>query len=134
MRAVLRLINSASKSGVPENATESKLNRKEDQKLLRDVGAQSIVLLKNNDSILPFDKSKRIAVIGPNSKIATISGGGSASLNPYYAITPYGGIKAQAMADVDFAQGVGTSYIPVTASSTFHFLNPRDKCFCRLVS
>lgn len=105
VRAVLRMVNTASKSGVPEHAPEAKLNRVEDQQLVRKVAADSIVLLKNKDTVLPFDKSKRIAVIGPNSKIATISGGGSASLNPYYAVTPLDGIKAQALSQVEFAQG-----------------------------
>lgn len=106
VRALLRLVKLSSRSGVPENAPESKLNRMEDRKLLRKVAADSAVLLKNEDAILPFNSTKRIAVIGPNSKIATISGGGSASLNSYYTVTPYDGIKAQSSAQVDFAQGV----------------------------
>lgn len=43
-------------------------------------------------------------VIGPNAKVATIFGGGSASLRPYYAITPYDGIAAQAK-DIKYAVG-----------------------------
>ncbi|OBT78371.1 hypothetical protein VF21_02125 [Pseudogymnoascus sp. 05NY08] len=105
VRAMLELVNTASKSGVPENATETILDRPEDRALLRKVGADSIVLLKNENNILPLDKSKRIAVIGPNSKLTTISGGGSASLNPYYAISPYDGIKTASLAEVDFSQG-----------------------------
>jgi beta-glucosidase len=34
-------------------------------------------------------------VIGPNAKIATYCGGGSASLLPYYAVTPFAGISAK---------------------------------------
>jgi beta-glucosidase len=37
-----------------------------------------------------------VAVIGPNAKIATYCGGGSASLLPYYAVTPLDGISAKA--------------------------------------
>jgi beta-glucosidase len=106
VRAVLTLINLTTKSGIPENATESKLDREEDRHLIRRVGGESIVLLKNRDNVLPLSKSKRIAVIGPNSKIAAISGGGSASLNPYYTVTPYEGIEAKANSGIDFAQGV----------------------------
>jgi beta-glucosidase len=89
VRAVLNLIHLARNSGLPENAAESKLNRAEDRQLLREVRARSIVLLKNLGNVLPFNKAKGIAVIGPNSKIATISGGSSASINPYYTVTPY---------------------------------------------
>lgn len=45
-----------------------------------------------------------MAVIGPNAKFAAYCGGGSASLLPYYAITPFDGIKAQAK-DVKYAIG-----------------------------
>jgi beta-glucosidase-like glycosyl hydrolase len=78
--AVLKLIDLASKSGIPENATERRLDRSEYRQLLRQVASESIVLLTNDDQILPFSTSKRIAVIGPNAKVATYCGGGSASL------------------------------------------------------
>ncbi|PVH81577.1 glycoside hydrolase family 3 protein [Cadophora sp. DSE1049] len=92
-------------SGVAENATEHKLNRPEDRQLLRKVAAESIVLLKNEDNVLPLQNSKKIAVIGPNSKITTYCGGGSASLRAYYTVCPFDGIVAQATGGVGFAQG-----------------------------
>ncbi|THZ94901.1 hypothetical protein D6C82_08027 [Aureobasidium pullulans] len=106
VRAVLRLVNSGLRTGIPENAPELELDRPEDRTLARQVAAQTQVLLKNEGNILPFDKDKRIAVIGPNSKIATISGGGSASLTPYYTVTPFEGVSAKASAGVEWAQGV----------------------------
>lgn len=114
VRNILHLINTTSKSGVPEAAPESRLNRREDQTLLRKIAADSIVLLKNDGDVLPFKKDKRIAVIGPNSRIATYCGGGSASLNPYYTVTPFEGIKNQATAGVEFAQGAyGHQMLPL---------------------
>ncbi|OKL60684.1 putative beta-glucosidase I [Talaromyces atroroseus] len=106
VRQVLKLVQRASKSGVPENAPETELNRDEDRELLRKVASDAIVLLKNEGHVLPLNKNRRIAVIGPNSKIATYSGGGSATLKPYEAITPFEGIAGSACAGVDFAQGV----------------------------
>lgn len=105
VRNVLNLINTTYKSEVPEAAPEMRLNRAEDQLLLRKIAADSIVLLKNEGAALPFKNDKRVAVIGPNSKISTYCGGGSASLNPYYTVTPFDGIKSQATAGIDFAQG-----------------------------
>lgn len=105
VRNVLNLVDRGMKSRVIENATEHKLDRSEDRQLLRKVAAESIVLLKNEDHILPFKKPKKIAVIGPNSKITTYCGGGSASLNPYYTVSPFEGMVAKATSGVDFAQG-----------------------------
>ena len=104
VRALLKTIKLAAKSGIPEDAPEDKLDRPEDCAFLREVAAESIVLLKNDFEELPFDRKKPVAVIGPNAKVATFSGGGSASLLPYYAVTPYEGIKAQCQ-DVRFSQG-----------------------------
>ncbi|KAI9728887.1 MAG: hypothetical protein M1834_007145 [Cirrosporium novae-zelandiae] len=106
VRAVLKLIKRCGASGVPENATEARLNREEDRLLLRQVAAQSVVLLKNDSGILPFQKSKRTVVIGPNAKITTFCGGGSASLNPYYTVSPFDAVQAKCLADVEFSQGV----------------------------
>jgi len=48
------------------------------------IAEQSIVLLKNDQSILPLDTSKihSIAVIGPHADVGMISGGGSAQVDP----------------------------------------------------
>ena len=104
VRAVLKTVKEAARSGIPEDAKEGGLNRPVDQRFLRRVAAESIVLLKNDNSILPFDKNKTIAIIGPNAKVATYSGGGSASLLPYYAVTPFDGISNQCES-VRFSQG-----------------------------
>ena len=70
-------------------------DRPEHRSLIRRAGAEGAVLLKN-DGLLPLDKSKsqRIAVIGPNAKVAQIMGGGSAQLNAHYRITPWEGLVA----------------------------------------
>ena len=105
-RAVLELVKHAQRSGIPENAAETVLDRPQDRLLLRELASNSVVLLKNDNNVLPFKKDQRIAVIGPNARIATYCGGGSASLNAYRAVTPYDGIRALAQGTVDFAQGV----------------------------
>lgn len=106
VRAILRLVQKCSKSGVPETAVEGQLNRPEDAMLMRRIAADAIVLLKNEEDILPLDKYKRIAVIGPNAQVASYCGGGSAALNPYTAVSPLEGISNAALGGVDFAQGV----------------------------
>lgn len=56
-------------------------------------------MLKNGNDLLPLSPSndaskgiKSIAVIGPDAKVAVISGGGSASLAPTYTVTPFDAI------------------------------------------
>ncbi|EGW31177.1 beta-glucosidase [Spathaspora passalidarum NRRL Y-27907] len=100
VRQILKLVNESFKAGIPDDVVESPNPSKEAEELLRKAGDESIVLLKNNENILPLPKTatgsiKKIAVIGPNAKAAQDSGGGSASLNARYKITPFEGIKSK---------------------------------------
>ncbi|KAK9457094.1 glycoside hydrolase superfamily [Dipodascopsis uninucleata] len=92
VRNVLKLINRVDATGVKENAPERGRNTPETSELLRKIAGNSVVLLKNEDNVLPLKKSKLTAVIGPNAKFAAFCGGGSASLNPYYSVTPFDAI------------------------------------------
>jgi beta-glucosidase len=106
VRGVLELIKQTTSSEIPENAPEVQRNLPEDKALLRRAAAESIVLLKNNDQILPLDPTKKTLVIGPNANIAAYCGGGSAALPGYYAITPLEGINSICTGHVVFSQGV----------------------------
>ena len=118
VRNVLNLVKKVMPLGIPENAPENMVNTKETSQTLRKVAGEGIVLLKNEESILPFKKDKTVAVIGPNAKFAAFSGGGSASLLPYYAVTPYDGIAAQAK-DVRYSIGaIGYKSLPLASSIT----------------
>ncbi|PKY07263.1 putative beta-glucosidase I [Aspergillus campestris IBT 28561] len=105
VRNVLNLVNWVDPLNIPSNAPEKALNRPEDQALLRQAAAESVVLMKNQDNILPLSKDKSILVIGPNSKIAAYCGGGSASLDPYYTVTPFEGVSGESKGEVKFSQG-----------------------------
>lgn len=105
VRKVLEMVKLAAKSKIPEFANEVERNLPEDQALLRRAAAESIVLLKNEDNILPLDPSKKTLVIGPNADIAAYCGGGSARLPAYYTVTPLEGIKNKSTGEVSFVQG-----------------------------
>ena len=81
----------------------------EDTVLLRKVAAESIVLLKNDNGVLPIDKTKvkKVAIIGGNAKAAIVSGGGSAALKPSYFVTPYDGIVKALGKDVEVTYSEG---------------------------
>jgi beta-glucosidase len=104
VRKVLELVQLASKAGIPEYAQEKELNRPEHRVLLRRAAAESIVLLKNEDGILPLNRAKKTLVLGPHADIAAYCGGGSASLLSYYTVTPRQGIADKC--EVEFTQGV----------------------------
>ncbi|THV49389.1 hypothetical protein BGAL_0197g00060 [Botrytis galanthina] len=94
-RNVLNTVNRAAEANVPENAEEKTADTPETAALLREIAGDSIVLMKNEGSVLPFRKDKKTLIVGPNAKVATFHGGGSASLAAYYAVTPFDGISAQ---------------------------------------
>lgn len=60
-----------------------------------DVARESLILLKNEDDLLPLDKSKikTLAVIGGNAVATHAFGGGSAEIKALYEITPLLGIE-----------------------------------------
>lgn len=75
----------------------------------RHIGEEGIVLLQNNNNVLPIDlnKAKKIAVIGENAiKMMTV-GGGSSSLKVKYEISPLDGIKKRvgSKAEIVYARG-----------------------------
>jgi beta-glucosidase len=65
------------------------------KKLALELAKESMVLLKNENNLLPLDpgKLKKIAVIGPNAAVARTGGGGSSRVNPSYSVSPLDGIK-----------------------------------------
>ncbi|KAK0240437.1 glycoside hydrolase family 3 protein [Armillaria nabsnona] len=83
----------------------------------RKLAADGIVLLKNENNLLPLaaGKVKSLAIMGPNAKGSVISGGGSAQLKATYVVTPYAGIKAGAPEELDIDYEVGCyahKYLP----------------------
>lgn len=75
----------------------------------RKIAQEGIVLLQNQNNILPIDlnKTQKIAVIGENAiKVMTV-GGGSSSLKAKYEISPLDGIRARvgSQAEVVYARG-----------------------------
>jgi hypothetical protein len=101
---------------------------------MRDLASASIVLLKNEGSILPLDASsmQTIAVIGPNAKARLVSGGGSASLKASYFVTPYDGIvnaitEGRSNATVKYHEGCqGSGYLVQISILSDAYYQPRS--------
>ena len=78
------------------------------QKVL-EAARESVVLLKNEDSILPFNQknTKKVLVIGDNANRIHSNGGGSAEIKALYEVSPLLGIKKLlgGNAEVTYVQG-----------------------------
>ncbi|MDL2214953.1 glycoside hydrolase family 3 C-terminal domain-containing protein [Dysgonomonas sp. OttesenSCG-928-M03] len=75
----------------------------------RKIAQEGIVLLQNNNNVLPIDlnKTKKILVVGENAiKMMTV-GGGSSSLKALYETSPLDGLKKRvgSQAEVTYARG-----------------------------
>lgn len=106
-RNMLNLVNDCAASGVLEDAKEGKLDTLETAAILRKLAAESIVLFKNEKNVLPLKKDKNILLIGPNAKTSVFCGGGSSSMAPYYAISPWEGVKAKLTEDTKMEHAIG---------------------------
>lgn len=93
--------------------------RKEDQEadaaLVRRIGNEGIVLLKNEASALPI-RGGQVAVMGPNAKNGVITGGGSARLRPAWRVTPWQGLVDNKPDDIELSYTLGckgSKFLPV---------------------
>ncbi len=73
----------------------SLVNDEEHQKLCLQSGIECMVLLKNQDKILPLNKDsvKTIAIVGPSAAVAQIDGTGSSYVTPFYSVSPKEGVE-----------------------------------------
>ena len=73
------------------------VNSKDHQELCLEAGRKALVLLKNQDNILPLNATtvNTIALIGPSADVAQIDGSGSAYVSPFYSVSPRQGIVAK---------------------------------------
>lgn len=105
-RRVLRLIfRTAMNSRKPFGS----LNSPEHTAAARRIAGEGMVLLKNDNKVLPVDlaKAKTIAVVGENAVKMMTVGGGSSSLKVRHEYTPLEGIRAAAgdKAEVIYERG-----------------------------
>lgn len=68
----------------------------EHRDLARKIAEQGVVLLKNQNQLLPLqkDRLRKILVMGPNANLAHGRGGGSSQVKSPYEITPLQGLRA----------------------------------------
>lgn len=106
-RRVLRLIF---RTAMAEGYGHGSLCSDEHYAAARRIGAEGIVLLRNEGRVLPISPGigRNILVVGENAVKMMTVGGGSSSLKVQREVSPLDGIRAAAAAlgmDVDYARG-----------------------------
>ena len=109
VRNILR-VRLAVKAVPEEEANKMMTSQPEQQQIAYNVASKSIVLLKNQNELLPIqtDKYKKIAVIGDNAVREQALGGVGAGVKTLYEVTPLEGLLKQLSgtdAQVEWAQG-----------------------------
>ena len=101
---------------------EQAVDKPEHRKLIREVGTEAIVLLKNEGGLLPLDlpAGGRLAVIGANAKTAQFQGGGSSQVKPHYVVSPLDAITARASGkfEIEYAEGAPLRRNPPALTAT----------------
>jgi len=92
---------------------------------------EGIVLLKNEDKLLPLKKDgyKNIVVIGPNGNTAITGGGGSSMVEPSHKTTLYNAVKKLAgeNTNITYQPGVYASFaVPENIFDHFDFYTYRN--------
>ena len=99
--------------------------------LIRKLGAQGAVLLKNEAGVLPLaaEPGKKVALIGIAATVPQIMGGGSATVNAHYRVSPLDGLRAQ-WPDAEFSHHPGADihrWVPVVQGPVhFDFYDSTD--------
>jgi len=87
----------------------SMIGSKDHIALALEAAEKSMVLMQNNASVLPFDKSKtkNVLVVGPLAAIENIGDHGSSQVRPEYIITPLQGLQNQYGDQINFTHDNG---------------------------
>lgn len=94
--------------------------------LSRRAATECIVLLKNDDNVLPINRGQSIAVIGAIADHPTIQGGGSSQVTPERIVTPLEGLQAEfaGKSHLTFARGFDHEKEPPTMDGRLLSVTP----------
>lgn len=111
-----------------ENQPAGKLNTPEHSKTVYDIASESIVLLKNEQHLLPLNTSaiKSIAVIGDNATRTFHLGGFGAGVKARYEVTALAGLQDRLgkTINIKYAQGYSGVYKPARRGAAEEAVKP----------
>ncbi len=98
VRRVLELVQKSL-----DSRTEMSWDKERHHKLAKKLAVNSAVLLRNEDNMLPLDKSQKIAFIGAFAEKPRYQGGGSSHIRSFKTVSALEAVKD--IAEVTYAQG-----------------------------
>ncbi|KGO82645.1 glycosyl hydrolase family 3 [Flavobacterium beibuense F44-8] len=115
-KRILKLLFNVKAMGNTDSRAEGSLATEVHYKDAYNIAAESVVLLKNNESLLPLNTQevKSIAVIGPNATAKHAQGGFGAGVKTKREVTPLEALKAKLPESVtiNYAEGYKTLFKP----------------------
>ena len=102
-KACRRIVNMAFKWH--QNRVACEFDREEHHRRAKETALKTMVLLKNENNILPLDAKKKIAFIGEYAKKPRYQGGGSSHINSYKVTDAFS--SALPFSDIVYEQGFG---------------------------
>ncbi|MFL9837352.1 glycoside hydrolase family 3 C-terminal domain-containing protein [Flavobacterium sp. ST-75] len=115
-KRILKLLFNVKAMGNTESRAKGSLATEAHYKDAYNIAAESVVLLKNKESLLPLNTQevKSIAVIGPNATAKHAQGGFGAGVKTRREVTPLEALKAKLPESVtiNYAEGYKTLFKP----------------------
>jgi beta-glucosidase len=110
----------------PDTKRTGSINTPEHQAIAEKIAAESMVLLKNDKHLLPFDAShiKTVAIIGANADRPAFQGGGSSQVVPDRIVSPLEAFKRLYGAKVRFLYAQGVDNEPRIPAVDVRLLSP----------
>ena len=102
--AVLRVLQLVEKYGLTQDKQPLNYSKEAQHKFAQKAAEDSMILLKNEEQILPLQKSDKIALIGELARQPRYQGGGSSHVNSYQVVDPLTAAQQSDYA-VEFAAG-----------------------------
>ena len=123
VRRILGILFRAGLFEQPDNRFTGAVNTPEHKNLARRLAEEAIVLLKNENNVLPLDAAaiKTLAVIGPNAEPARVGGGGSSTVAPANPVGVLQGLRTRAGSNIEirYIEGCSMSVSAVPADALF---------------
>ena len=126
---LLRLIQRTGAFDQPEPVAEQAIDKPEHRQVAYQAAVESIVLLKNEADVLPLQPQslQKIAIIGPNARVAQIQGGGSAGVTPHYVVTPYDGMMNKVGDQIEIGYELGCTNHKLLPVLTMNWVTAVDQ-------